>query len=184
MDQKLEEEIVARVINGEKQAYAQLVDAYKGPIFNLAFRMTGSYQDADDLAQETFIRAYKNLWRFDPKRKFFTWLYTISINLIRNHLKKIKNDELLNRAKNIEYAENENKSPETLIIAAQESNKIDLALLTLKYELRVMLIMKYQMDLSFEEIAEITGKSVSAVKMRIYRSLYKLEQLINSQNAK
>ena len=180
MDQKIEAEIVAKVLKGDRQAYALLVEEYKSPIYNLAYRMTGNSEDADDLTQETFIRAYINLWRFDPKRKFFTWLYTISINLIRNHLKKVKNDDLLNRTKNIQYNENENQSPETRIIATQESNKINLALLTLKYELRVMLIMKYQQELSFEEIAEITGKSVSAVKMRVYRGLEKLEQLINS----
>lgn len=180
MDQKIEAEIVAKVLKGDRRAYALLVEEYKSPIYNLAYRMTGNSEDADDLTQETFIRAYINLWRFDPKRKFFTWLYTISINLIRNHLKKVKNDDLLNRTKNIQYNENENQSPEARIIATQESNKINLALLTLKYELRVMLIMKYQQELSFEEIAEITGKSVSAVKMRVYRGLEKLEQLINS----
>ena len=180
MDKKIEAEIVAKVLKGDRQAYALLVKEYKSPIYKLAYRMTGNSEDADDLTQETFIRAYINLWRFDPKRKFFTWLYTISINLIRNHLKKVKNDDLLNRTKNIQYNENENQSPEARIIATQESNKINLALLTLKYELRVMLIMKYQQELSFEEIAEITGKSVSAVKMRVYRGLEKLEQLINS----
>ena len=180
MDQKVEAEIIARILNGDRQAYALFVEKYKTPIYNLALRMTGSAGDADDLTQETFIRAYKNLWRFNPGRKFFTWLYTISINLIRNHLRKAKNDELPKRLENISYNENENRSPETLLIAAQESNKIDSALLTLKYELRVMLIMKYQQELSFEEIAEITGKSVSAVKMRVYRSLEKLEQFMNS----
>jgi RNA polymerase sigma-70 factor, ECF subfamily len=180
MDKKIEAEIVAKVLKGDRRAYALLVEEYKSPIYNLAYRMTGNSEDSDDLTQETFIRAYINLWRFDPKRKFFTWLYTISINLIRNHLKKVKNDDLLNRTKNIQYNENENQSPEARIIATQESNKINLALLTLKYELRVMLIMKYQQELSFEEIAEITGKSVSAVKMRVYRGLEKLEQLINS----
>jgi RNA polymerase sigma-70 factor, ECF subfamily len=180
MDQKVEAEIIARILNGDRPAYALFVEEYKTPIYNLAFRMTGSAGDADDLTQETFIRAYQNLWRFDPGRKFFTWLYTISINLIRNHLKKVNNDDLRKLTENIQYNENENQSPETLLIATQESNKINSALLTLKYELRVMLIMKYQQELSFEEIAEITGKSVSAVKMQVYRGLEKLEQLMNS----
>ena len=60
-----ENQIIERVIAGDHNAYASLVDAYKGAIFNLAFRMTGSYQDADDLAQETFIRAYRNLRHFE-----------------------------------------------------------------------------------------------------------------------
>ena len=180
MDQKVEAEIIARILNGDRQSYALFVEEYKTPIYNLAFRMTGNAGDADDLTQETFIRAYQNLWRFDPGRKFFTWLYTISINLIRNHIKKVKNADLRKRTENIQDNENENQSPETLLIATQESNKINSALLTLKYELRIMLIMKYQQELSFEEIAEITGKSVSAVKMQVYRGLEQLEQLMNN----
>jgi RNA polymerase sigma-70 factor, ECF subfamily len=181
MDQKAEADIIVRILNGDRQAYALLVEEYKTPIYNLAFRMTGNVGDADDLTQETFIRAYVNLWRFHTTEKFFTWLYTISVNLIRNHLKKVKNDDLLDRKKNIYHTDNENQSPETLIMTTQESNEIDKALLSLKYELRVLLIMKYHQELSFDEIAEITGKSVSAIKMRIYRGLEKLEQLIKNK---
>jgi len=78
MDQKSEAEIVARVLRGDRQAYAMLVDAYKSPIYNLAYRMTGSSDDADDLTQETFIRAYQYLWRYDMHRNslpgFTPWL--------------------------------------------------------------------------------------------------------------
>ena len=81
-------DIIRRVLEGNRDSYALIVDKYKGPIFNLTYRMTGSYDDASDLAQETFIRAYKNLSRFNTEKKFFTWLYTISLNLIRNHLKE------------------------------------------------------------------------------------------------
>lgn len=88
MDQKTEAEIVVRILKGEKQTYALLIEEYKNPIYNLAWRMTGNLHDAEDLAQETFIRAYQNLARYDVNKKFFTWLYTIGINLIRNHLKK------------------------------------------------------------------------------------------------
>jgi RNA polymerase sigma-70 factor (ECF subfamily) len=63
-------QIVERVLKGDREAYSALVDAYKGAIFNLAFRMTGSGQDADDLSQETFIRAYRNLGQFDPQKRF------------------------------------------------------------------------------------------------------------------
>ena len=83
-----ENQIVERVLQGKREAFAALVDAHKGTIFNLAFRMTGNHQDADDLSQETFIRAYRNLRQFDPRKRFFTWIYTIGLNLIRNHLKK------------------------------------------------------------------------------------------------
>jgi RNA polymerase sigma-70 factor, ECF subfamily len=179
MDKQREAEIITRVLNGDCQAYALLVEEYKSPIYNFAYRMTGNLEDSDDLTQEIFIRAYKNLWRFDLEKRYFTWLYTISLNLIRNHLKKVKKDKLLNRINNDKYSAEENKSAESILIAAQEADGIDSALAILEYEVRAMIIMKYRDELSFEAIAEITGKSLSAVKMAIYRGLEKLKESMN-----
>ena len=175
MDQKTETDIIARVLNGDRRVYAKLIEEYKTPIFNLAYRMTGNPADAEDLTQETFIRAYKYLWRYHSRRKFFTWLYTISYNLVKNHIKK-------NRASSRQIVETDilslqqnNTSPEERLIKEQE---INFYLLRVPHELRGLLIMKYHQDLSFEEIAEITGKSVSAVKMSIYRGLESMKQMI------
>ena len=173
MDQKIEAEIVARVLKGDRQAYALLVEEYKSPIYNLAYRMTGNLEDADDLTQETFIRAYQYLWRYDPRKKFFTWLYTIAFNLIKNHFKKNKKEKFSEEL-GASLLADKNPSPEAKLIADQE---ISSHLLLLEEELSALLIMKYQQELSFEEIAEITGKSLSAVKMRIYRGLEKLREL-------
>src|SRR5512137_2701433 len=90
MKQIDEAEIIGRVLGGDREAFAVLVDAYKGPVFSLAFRMTGSAQDADDLAQESFLRAFQYLGRFRAGERFFPWLYTVSLNVIRNHLRKVK----------------------------------------------------------------------------------------------
>jgi RNA polymerase sigma-70 factor (ECF subfamily) len=177
MDQQREAQIIVRILKGERQAYALLIDEYKKPIYNLAFRMTKNAEDADDLAQETFIRAYKNLWRFNPEKKFFTWLYTISLNLIRNHLKKLRGDELKARVIFL-YSENVDRSPENILIDAEKLKEIELRLLNLSDEARALIIMKYQQELSFEEVAEITAKSVSAVKMIIYRNLDKLKNIL------
>ena len=175
MDQKIEAEIVAKVLKGDRKAYALLVEEYKSPLYNLAYRMTGNFEDADDLTQEAFIRAYQYLWRYDPRKKFFTWLYTIALNLIKNHYKKNRKHNISEELSAYSLADN-SPSPETKMIEAQE---ISSCLLRLEYELRALLIMKYQQGLSFEEIAEITGKSLSAIKMRIYRGLEKLKELMN-----
>jgi RNA polymerase sigma-70 factor (ECF subfamily) len=173
MDQKIEAEIVAKVLKGDRQAYALLVEEYKSPIYNLAYRMTGNSEDSDDLTQETFIRAYQYLWRYNPRKKFFTWLYTIAFNLIKNHLRKNKKEKLSEELSASSLTD-KNTSPEERLIEDQE---ISSCLLRLEDELRALLIMKYQQELSFEEIAQITGKSLSAVKMRIYRGLEKLKEL-------
>ena len=90
MNKKQENETIQSVLNGDREKFALFVDKYKGPVFNLVYRLTGSRHDAEDLAQETFIKAYKALNSFQLKKKFFPWLYTIAINLTRNHLKKKK----------------------------------------------------------------------------------------------
>jgi len=178
MDQKLEAEIVAKVLKGDRQEYALLVEKYKSSIYNLAYRMTGNLGDAEDLTQETFIRAYQYLWRYDTRKKLFSWLYTIAFNLIKNHYKKNKKRNISEELSAHSLADN-SPSPEAKLIEAQE---ISSCLLRLEYEIRALLIMKYQQGLSFEEIAEITGKSLSAVKMRIYRGLKKLKELMNEQD--
>jgi RNA polymerase sigma-70 factor (ECF subfamily) len=175
MDQKIETEIVAKVLKGDRKAYALLVEEYKSPLYNLAYRMTGNSEDADDLTQEAFIRAYQYLWRYDPRKKFFTWLYTIALNLIKNHLRKKNKKRNISEELSAYSLADNSSSPETKMIEAQE---ISSCLLRLEYEIRALLIMKYQQELSFEEIAEITGKSLSAVKMSIYRGLDHLKKLM------
>lgn len=181
MDQKTDAEIVARIIEGDVQAYAQLVDAYKGPIYNLAFRMTGSLSDAEDLTQEIFIRAYQKLYQFNQEKKYFTWLYTIAINLIRNHLKKKSKDVLSHTTDHFspesQRTEKENREGDFL---SEDSMKwLDVNMQKLPVDMREAIILKFHQDMTFEEVAAVTSDSVSAVKMRVYRGLEKLKALMN-----
>ncbi|MBN1474369.1 MAG: RNA polymerase sigma factor, partial [Syntrophaceae bacterium] len=160
-----------RILEGDRQAYALLVEEYKSPIYNLAYRMTADRQDAADLTQDVFIRAYTYLWRYNPQKKFFTWLYTIALNTIKNDIKKnkqYKNAQEINRA--------QHQFP--VQVNMPEAEELRSYLSRLDVETRALIIMKYQQELSFEEIARITGKSVSAVKMRIYRGLDKLKEMM------
>jgi len=180
MDQKADAEIVANVLKGNVQSYALLIEAYKGPVFNLVFRMTGSYSDADDLTQEIFIRAYQNLHQFDQDKKFFTWLYTLGINLIRNHLKK-KAKDVEHHTTNHQFPEPQTKGDESRegdFPSEDSMRRLDENMQKLPVDLREAIILKFYQDLTFEEIAAITGDSLSAVKMRVYRGLEKLKQLM------
>lgn len=181
MDQKTDSEIVARILEGDVQAYAQLVDAYKSPIYNLAFRMTASLSDAEDLTQDIFIRAYQKLYQFNRGKKYFTWLYTIAINLIRNHLKK-KSKEIQNHTKDRVSSESSSQkadSGEDDLLSEENIKRLDENMRKLPVDLREAIILKYHQDLTFEEVAAITGDSVSAVKMRVYRGLEKLKALMD-----
>jgi len=184
MDQKTDAEIVARVLMGDKQAYVLLIEAYKGPVFNLAFRMTGSAQDAEDLTQETFIRAYQKLHKFDQQKKFFTWLYTIGINLIRNHLQKKARDISSPAAVQFfsESHTQRHEGREAALHSEDSLKRLDENMRRLPVDMREALILKFHQDLTFEEVAAITGDSLSAVKMRVYRGLEQLKRLMEVIN--
>ena len=187
MQQAEEKDIIERILRGERNAYAQLVDAYSKPIYNLAWRLTGSKQDADDLAQETFIRAYEYLYRFDQNRKFFTWLYTICLNLSRNRLNKAKREGRVHGPDNTFFANPEETAGGACSAHSGESDgaqermeDLERAMGQLNADQREVLILKFYSGLSFEEIADILNLSVSAVKMRAYRGLDKLKQGMSS----
>jgi RNA polymerase sigma-70 factor (ECF subfamily) len=173
--------IVERVLQGEREAFAALVDTYKGAIFSLAFRMTASHRDADDLSQETFIRAYRNLRQFDPRKRFFTWIYTIGLNLIRNHLKKHGREMTRDTAarSSSDAGIGQGAQAERDMMQAQEIRRLEIGLQKLPADLREAVVLRFYQDLSFEEIATISDASLSAVKMRVYRGLDLLKQFMN-----
>ncbi|MBW2630449.1 MAG: RNA polymerase sigma factor [Deltaproteobacteria bacterium] len=183
MEEKKEIDIIRCVLEGDRHSYALLVDTYKAPIFNLAYRMTGSYEDASDLAQETFVKAFENLGRFDQGKKFFTWLYTIGLNLVRNHLKKRKKVFLRDFTEDTDLLSRDNPSnPEHSLIREQRVCHLNMCLHRLSDNLKEAVVLRFYQELSFEEVAEISGLSLSAAKMRAYRGLEKLRELMEEQS--
>jgi len=178
MERQEEREIIDRVRGGEQAAFAVLVDAYAKPIFNLAFRMTGSRQDADDLAQETFLRAFEQLPRFDPERSFYPWIYTIGLNLIRNHLKKHGREMTRENAawNSSEAGIDHGAKASQDMMQAQEISRLEICLQRLPTDLREAVVLRFYQNLSFEEIATISEASLSAVKMRVSRGLDQLKR--------
>ena len=183
MDLNQERDIILRIVGGERDAYALLVNEYKTSIFNLAYRMTGNYEDALDLAQETFIRAYVNLKKFDSEQRFFTWIYTIGINLVRNHLKKKRQDrsrETMERTfPKPGIGDSDRIEQDT--IRVQENDRLNIAMQKLPSDLREAIVLRFYQDLSFEEIAAISDASISAVKMRVYRAQERLRALMEKE---
>jgi len=183
MDHDREREIISSVLKGDRQAYALLVDAYKTPVFNLAYRMTGSIPEAEDVAQDAFLRAYENLWRWRQDRSFFVWLYTIAINGIRNHLKKKQRSE----SRDADWGEGVAREgaearaanqPEGALLEDERQRRLQACLLRLPADLREAVVLRFYEDRSFEEIARICGISLSSAKMRVYRGLRKLRGMM------
>jgi RNA polymerase sigma-70 factor (ECF subfamily) len=186
MDQKTEAEIVARVLKGDRQAFALLVEEYKAPVYNLAWRMTRSLSDAEDIAQESFLRAFQELSRYDIERRFYTWLYTISLNLVRNHLKKANRRQADSRLEDISLSGRasdfqpgaSNQNADNYELQKELEEQLESCLGKLSPDLRELVVLRFYQELSFEAIADITGFSQSAVKMRVYRALEKLRSFM------
>ncbi len=171
---------------GDRDAFGRLVQAYQRPVYNLTYRMLGNVEEAEDAAQEVFIRAYRKLDTFDPQRKFSTWILSIASHycidrLRRRRLKWLSlEDERLPPSVLVSHQD----GPERTMMHSEEKVQIQALLDTLSADYRAVVVLHYWYDLSYEEIAETTGSSVSAIKSRLFRArrmLAKQLQLTETQ---
>jgi RNA polymerase sigma-70 factor, ECF subfamily len=164
--------------NRQKECFGKLVEAYQKPIFNLALRMTGSMEDAADLTQETFVRAWLNLDKYDPERSFFTWLYTLALNVIRNHLKKAGRTGILMPLDPKRHPVDDTQcvDPVRALGAKQAGLDVLARLRRLPLEQSEALLLRFFQDVSFKDMAAMLNVSVSAAKMRVRRGLEALRQ--------
>lgn len=145
--------LVQEILDGHPELFARLVSDYQGPVYNLALRMTGSPEDAADLTQEAFVRAWINLDKFDPERRFFIWLYTLSLNIIRSHLKKKSSRPSLEYCPERTRLEQDAKSdPPEQLISRQQGQDMQQMLLGLPVDQREALLLRFFSDVSYREM--------------------------------
>jgi RNA polymerase sigma-70 factor (ECF subfamily) len=166
-----EERWLQRARQGDDDAFARLVESYQGPVFNLCFRMLGDPYEAEDAAQEAFLKAYKNMNRYDPNRKFVNWMLTIASNhcvdrLRRKRLKLISLDEGVLR----EYIQAPTVDPEMKIVEMERQGAIQDMLDQLKPKDKAAVLLRYWYDMSYDEIAATLSLTEGAVKSRLHRA--------------
>ncbi len=166
-----------RAQKGDDLAFARLVEVYQKPVYNLCYRMLGNAGDAEDAAQETFIRAYNALRRYDPERKFSTWLLSIASNYCidqhrRRKLPTFSVDEL-----DSPDIPEKSASLEAMLMQDEHQAKVSALLETLKPKDKALIVMRYWHEYSYEEMAESLSMSVSAVKSRLHRARKELAEV-------
>ncbi len=172
-----EQLLVARTLRGDQSAFAQLVEQYQTPVYNLAYRMLGNAQDAEDAAQETFLRAYAQLKRYARDKKFATWLLSIAAHHCIDRLRRRRflwlslEDEIVGESLASELPE-----PDDEVLRHESEHEIAGLLERLTPANRLVVVLKYWHDQSIEEIAKTTGDSVGAVKVRLHRARQTLAQ--------
>lgn len=165
--------LVQDCLKGNHRAFEILVDRYQKPVFNLAYRFTSSREDAEDIAQSVFVKAFEKLNTFDPKFRFFSWLYKIAVNESINFLNRQKRFEAFNEDVHSGKPDQEEDFRDHEMTAS-----LDMALLDLKTDYRVVVILNHFQDLSYREIGQILDIHESTVKSRLFSARKKLKGLL------
>ncbi|MDO9545749.1 MAG: sigma-70 family RNA polymerase sigma factor [Pelolinea sp.] len=165
-----ESECIKLARNGDQDAFTQIVETYQHPVYNLCYRMLGTPQAAEDAAQESFWRAYKNLKRYDMNRSFPTWLLSIAAHYCidqqrRKRLPVMDLDEIIEFS-----AEDPAPNPEISMTKIEFSEEVQRQLAQLNENDRIVLVLRYWHEYSENEICEALNISKSAVKSRLHRA--------------
>ena len=172
---------VIQAQQGSDEAFTQLVEAYQTHVYNMCYSMLGDAESAEDAAQETFLRAYQHLHRYDQKRPFATWLLSIAAHYCIDRLRKRKFSMISMDAeedeKNLDLPDADAPNPESEMMHSEQRELIQGLLKRLDGTDRAAIIMRYWNDCSESEIAEALQLTVSAVKSRLHRARRELAGL-------
>ena len=178
---------IKQVLKGDQNAYADIVNLYQHKLYQICYRMLGNKQEAEDIAQEAFVRAYINLHSYDQKRKFSTWLYRIATNLCIDRIRKKKPDYYLDAEvagtdgldMYSQIAADE-KLPEDVVAQMELQERIQYEISRLPDKYRSVIVLKYIEELSLQEISEILDMPLGTVKTRIHRGREALRKQLNN----
>ena len=171
-----DEDLVARSIGGDVESFNQLILRWERPIYALAYRVIGREEDARDVVQETFLRAFRALPGFKGQAKFSSWLYRIALNLCRDWIRRRRRSPLVEVPEGVDPVDlaAEGQPVETVeeLVARKElSEVVAEAMALLPEEQRTAIILKEYHGMTFQEIADLQGCPLSTVKTRLYQGL-------------
>lgn len=173
---RTDEELVARSIRGDAESFNELILRWERPIYALAYRTIGREEDARDVCQETFLRAFRGLSGFRGQAKFSSWLYRIALNLCRDWARREKRAPFVQPPEDVDLVElrsatGPSESVEDLVARKDLARLVERAMERLPEEQRAAIVLKEYHGLTFQEIADVVGCPLSTVKTRLYQGL-------------
>ena len=159
-------------MDGERAAGDELVNRYHRSAFNVALRMLGNVQDAEDVTQTTFGNAFAALDSYDPKYRFFSWIYRMTVNESLNALKRRRNVVSLDGSFDVPAAAGASES------ASDAEDRVARALLELKPDDRAVVVLRHFVSFSYEQISDVLGVPVKTVKSRLFTARERLRQTL------
>jgi RNA polymerase sigma-70 factor (ECF subfamily) len=181
-----DEELVERSRAGDADSFNQLILRWERPIYALAYRVIGRDEDARDVCQETFLRAFRALPGFKGQAKFSSWLYRIALNLCRDWIRRQKRTPVVAMPEGVDVVElaaeqGPVESIEDLVARKELSDTVAIAMRELPEEQRTAIILKEYHGLTFQEIADLQHCPLSTVKTRLYQGLSVLRRHLEAQ---
>jgi len=180
LDREEEEKLIMMCQNGNRDAFRPLVEKHSKPIFVFILRLVGNKEDAKEIAQESFARAFKNIIHFNFGYRFSTWIYSIALNLCRDHVKKKQREK--NTAEFFALYQNQNckynEWIEDVVDLQIEKEMLKSCLMLLKFKDRELIVLKDIMEMSYQEMKKLTNSNIPVLKMRVMRARRKLLNII------
>ncbi len=181
-----DEELVARSIGGDADSFNELVVRWERPIYALAYRTIGREEDARDVCQETFLRAFRGLPGFRGQAKFSSWLYRIALNLCRDWIRRERRAPIVQAPDDVDLVElaaaaEPSESIEDLVARRDLAASVERAMALLPEEQRTAIVLKEYHGLTFQEIADLMNCPLSTVKTRLYQGLTVLRRELAKQ---
>ena len=181
-----EKELIAKAKQGDMLAFEELILKHEKIVYNVALRMMNHSEDAKDISQEVFLKAYKNMKNFDERSMFSTWLYRITTNTCIDEMRKRKGKQSYSLEEELENEEgsmqrqiaDEGETPEESLLREERKSELLQALDTLSEEHKAAVILRDIRGLSYEEVAEIVDLPMGTVKSRISRARNQLKNEI------
>jgi RNA polymerase sigma-70 factor (ECF subfamily) len=181
-----DEELVARAQRGDADSFNRLVLRWERPVYALAYRVLGRPEDARDVCQEAFLRAFRALPRFKGEAKFSSWLYRIALNLCHDWMRRQRRAPVSQMPEGVDQGElaaeqGPSESVETLVARRELSAVVEAAMARLPEEQRTAIVLKEYHGMTFQEIADLQGCPLSTVKTRLYQGLAVLRRQLETQ---
>lgn len=174
--------LVRRTLSGDQEAFSSLVEKYKDPVFNVAYRMLGNPTEAEDVAQEAFVRAYTQLHTYKDTHRFSTWLLSIASHLSIDQLRRRRFLALpLENVPFLEWIADVGPSPEQSALRHETADDMQRILDTLPVKYRAVLLLRYWHDFSYEEIAQALELTPALVKARLHRARELVARFMKAQ---
>jgi RNA polymerase sigma-70 factor (ECF subfamily) len=159
---------------GDKAAFNAIVEKYRQPVYNMCYQMLGNVHEAEDAAQEVFLRAYTKLDTYDQRRQFSTWLFAIASHYCLDRLKSPRVPLISWDVLGDFYANRSTAQPEKTLLKAETTQEVRALLNALQPDYRAAVILKYWYTMPYKEIANILGTTVSAIKSRVFYARKKM----------